>query len=213
MFLGFDDSLKGLKKEFKDAGVDMSIIRQWQKSYDKVRQHAPVLEGQYKTAKLELETVLAWLKDMEQQIIDGRINKDSLGLFCKEMKKFQGHFNQEFLIGKADTDFQTTYLSIIKLCDKGIGDKGNLLILQSEIENLMAVTKEALEKAWPGFKELAFFYLEHTDKEISDMPHLEKVARINGIYGEQFVAPFLGAVTGRINQERIAEIMEEELWS
>ena len=31
MFLGFDDSLKFLKRELKDAGVDVSFLRQWQK--------------------------------------------------------------------------------------------------------------------------------------------------------------------------------------
>ena len=138
MFLGFDDSLKSLKRDLKDSGVDIGFIRQWQKNYDKVRQQTPILENQYKIAKQELEAVLSILKDMEQQLIRGSVNKESLAVFLKEMKKFQGHFSQEFLIGKEDTDFQTTYVSILKLCDKDVNVKGNALILQSEIENLMA---------------------------------------------------------------------------
>ena len=51
MFLGFDDSLKTLKKELKDAGVDMNVVRDWQKYYDKVKRRAPQLELQYQTAK------------------------------------------------------------------------------------------------------------------------------------------------------------------
>ena len=213
MFLGFDDSLKSLKRDLKDAGVDMSFMRQWQKNYDKVRLQAPILESQYKTVKQELQTVLSLIMDMEQQLIGGVANKDSLAVFSKEMKKYQDHFNQEFLIGKADTDFQTTYVSIIKLCEKDLSVKGNALILQSEIENLMAVTKEALEKEWPDFRALAFFYIEGTDKEISELPHSEKLVKVKNIYESQFNQPFRDALAGRINAIRIKEIMEVELWN
>lgn len=212
MFLGFDDSLKSLKRDLKDSGVDMSFIRQWQKNYDKVRLQAPILESQYKTAKQELQTVLSLIMDMEQQLIGGVANKDSLSVFSKEMKKYQGHFNQEFLIGKADTDFQTTYVSIIKLCEKDISVKRNALILQSEIENLMAVTKEGLEKEWPDFRALAFFYIERTDREISELPHSEKLVKVKDIYEMEFNKPFREALMGRVDAIRIKEIMEEELW-
>lgn len=213
MFLGFDDSLKGLKKEFKDAGVDMSVVRLWQKNYDKVRQQAPILETQYKTAKQELEIVFSLIKNMEQKLIEGSVNRENLNVFSKEMKKYLEHFNQEFLIGKEDTDFQTTYASIIKLCDKDINVKGNALILQSEIENLIAVTQEALEKEWPDFKALAFFYIQRTDKEITELPHHDKVTKVENIYKEEFVKPLENILKDRMTDIRIREIMEEELWN
>ena len=212
MFLGFDDSLKSLKKDFKDAGVDMNFIRQWQKNYDKVRTQAPILETQYKTAKQELESVMSLIKDMEQQLIGGFVSRESLGNFAKELKKYQGHFNQEFLIGREDMDFHSTYASIIKLSEKGIADKKSGLILQSEIENLMAVTKEALAKEWPDFRETAFFYIDRTDNEISKLPHLAKLENVKKIYESEFVQPFRDALSGRISDIRIREIMEEELW-
>ena len=211
MFLGFDDSLKSLKKDFKDAGVDMNFIRQWQKNYDKVRTQAPILETQYKTAKQELESVMSLIKDMEQQLIGGFVSRESLGNFAKELKKYQGHFNQEFLIGREDMDFHSTYASILKLSEKGIQDKKNGLILQSEIENLMAVIHEALAKNWPNFRAMAFFYIDRTDNDISELPHSEKVTRVGKIYEVEFIHPFQDALTGRINDIRIREIMEEEL--
>lgn len=213
MFLGFDDSLKVLKKEFKDAGVDMSVVRLWQKNYDKVRQQAPILETQYKTAKQELEIVFSLIKNMELKLIEGSANRENLNIFSKEMKKYLGHFNQEFLIGKEDTDFQTTYASIIKLCDKDMSVKGNALILQSEIENLIAVTQEALEKEWPDFKALAFFYIQRTDKEITELPHHDKVTKVENIYKEEFVKPLENTLKDRMTDIRIREIMEEELWN
>ena len=213
MFLGFEDSLKSLKKELKDAGVDMSFIRQWQKHYDKVRAQEQVLSTQYSIAKQEIDQVLLLLKDMEQQLISGSADKERVAIFSKEMKKYQGRFNQEFLIGKADSDFQLTYVSIIKQCEKGITDRGNRLILQSEIENLMAVTKEALEKQWPDFKAMAFFYIDRTDSEISELPHGDKVSKVEKIYETEFLLPFRNALTGRISPIRIREIMEDELWN
>lgn len=213
MFLGFDDSLKSLKRDLKDSGVDIGFIRQWQKNYDKVRVQAPVLEEQYQVAKQELQSVLALIMDMEQQLIAGTVSKENLAVFSKEMKKYQGHFNQEFLIGKADTDFQSTYVSIIKLCDKDVNVKGNALILQSEIENLMAVTKEALEKEWPDFRALAFFYIDRTDGELSEYPHPDKLVKVKKIYEDEFIMPFKEALVGRINAMRIKEIMEVELWN
>ena len=43
----FDDSLKRLKKELKAAGADMAFVKNWQKSYDKVRKQSIVIEKQY----------------------------------------------------------------------------------------------------------------------------------------------------------------------
>ena len=213
MFLGFDDSLKFLKKELKDAGVDVSFLRQWQKAYDRVKQQAPVLKTQYLTAKQDLERVQRLLQDMEKRLIYGATEKEAMMAFSKEMKKYQGRFNQEFLIGKADVDFHSTHTSIVKQCEKDMMVKGNALILQSEIENLLAVTKEALEKTWPDFRAMAFFYLEREDKDISELPHQDKVSKVQKIYEEEFLSPFLEAVQGKLDAERITKIMEEELWN
>lgn len=213
MFLGFEDSLKSLKRELKDAGVEMGFIRQWQKNYDKVRAQEQVLSTQYSIAKQEIEQVLLLLKGMEQQLISGSVDREKVMVFAKEMKKYQGHFNQEFLIGKADSDFQSTYISIIKQCEKDLSDKGNRLILQSEIENLMAVTKEALEKQWPDFKAMAFFYIGRSDSDISELPHADKVVKVEKIYETEFLSPLRNALTGKISPMRIKEIMEDELWN
>jgi len=46
----FDDSLKGLKKELKAADADLSFVKIWQKSYDKVKKQATIIGGQYAKA-------------------------------------------------------------------------------------------------------------------------------------------------------------------
>ncbi|MBQ8627706.1 MAG: hypothetical protein IJ419_16315 [Agathobacter sp.] len=212
MFLGFDDSLKSLKKELKESGVDMSVVRDWQKYYDKVTRQKPQLENQYQIAKNELETVLSLLKDAEQLLIAGGGNKESLAAFAKELRKYQGHFNHEFLISKEDSDFHLTFESILNLCNKDMNANGNALILQSEIENLIALTVEALDKEWPDFRAMAFYYIERTDKEIFDLPHADKVAKVRRVYENEFLKPLRECMLGRISEKRMSEIMEEELW-
>lgn len=209
---GFDDSLKTLKRELKEAGADVTPIRDWQKNYDKVRKQTPVLEGQYQTARKELELVLAVLKQLEQYLIAGNVDRSGLENYTRELKKYQGHFNLEFLISKEDTDFQSTYDSILKLSNKGIHSQSEALILQSEVENLLAVTVEALDKEWPDFRAMAFFYIERTDRELFDLPHADKVAKVLRIYDNEFIKPMRDCMLEKLSEARVNQIMEDELW-
>lgn len=211
MFLGFDDSLKDLKKELKDAGVDMGVVRDWQKYYDKVRKQAPLMEQQYQMVKTELKMVLSTLREMERALI-ARRDDAQLQEYAKELKKYQGHFNQEFLISKADSDFYSTYESVLKLCDKKLRGSSDTLILQSEIENLIALAAEALEKEWPDFRAMAFYYIERSDKELFNLPHSEKVEKVCRIYENEFIKPLRDAMSGRLSDKRINQVMEVELW-
>lgn len=211
MFLGFDDSLKNLKKELKDAGVDISVVREWQKYYDKVKKQTPLLEQQYQTAGMELKSVLSILKEMEQALISNRAGVE-LTQYAKELKKYQEHFNHEFLISKADTDFHSTYESILKLCEKKGNGQSGVLILQSEVENLIALVTEALDKEWPDFHAMAFYYIERSDKEIYDLPHTDKVAKVRRIYENEFLKPLRDCMAERMSDKRVNQIMEVELW-
>ena len=165
MIFGFDDSLKGLKKELKSAGVDVSFVKEWQKSYDKVKKQSAVLKAQYTQAKADLEMVYQSLKQMEQKLIAGDLD---LSVEVKGLKQYKNSFNQEFLIGREDKEFHLTFATILSLGEKKISVQKDVLILQSEIENLLAVTKEALEKEWPEFRAMAYFYIERTDRDILD---------------------------------------------
>ena len=214
MFLGFDDSLRPLKKEFKDAGVNMDVVRDWQKYYDKVRRQAPQLEGQYQKAKGDLETVYAVLKKAEQLLIACKSSAEAVKVdeFAREMKKYQGSFNHEFLISKEDSEFHLTYATMLGLCGKTLREQKDVLILQSEVENLMALTKEALEKEWPAFRAMAFYYIERSDKEIFDLPHSDKVDKVHRVYENEFLKPLRDALKECLPEERVNNILENEIW-
>ena len=214
----FDDSLKGIKKELKTAGADISFVKEWQKSYDKVKKQSPIIEGQYIKSKEELETVMDILKGMEQSLIDAKDAwnlfqvKKTLSNYAKDMKKYQNSFQYEFLIGKEDKEFHLTYEAILSLCEKEGSEQKELLILHSEVENLMAITKEALEKQWPDFKEMAYFYLGHTDREIFELPHQDKVQVVRKMYKDEFYNPMKQVMEASLGEERANQIMEVELW-
>lgn len=215
----FDDSLKGLKKELKAVGTDVSFVKNWQKTYDKVRKQKPILEGQYVQTKKELQIVYAVLKEMEQLFISCKEGADVLQVqkkldeFVKDMKKYQKDFILEFLIGKEDKEFHLTYSAIITLGEKKITEKKDTLIIQSEVENLMAITKEALDKAWPDFRAMSYFYLEHTDKELLELPHGEKIEKVTQMYEREFYNPMFQVLENALGKERAETIMEVELWN
>ena len=154
---------------------------------------------------------MSLLKGMEQFLISNKGTGDVTG-YAKELKRYQGHFNHEFLISKEDAGFHSTFASIISLCEKGKRKISDGLILQSEVENLIALTEEALEKEWPEYRAMAFYYIERSDKEIFDLPHTDKVAKVRRVYENEFLKPLHDCMTGRISEERVRMIMEEELW-
>lgn len=207
---GFEDSLKDLKKELKTAGADVSFVKAWQKSYDKVRKQSAVLKAEYTKAKMDLESVYQSLKTMEQKLIAG---DSDLSSEVKGLRQYKTSFNQEFLIGKEDKEFHLTFATILSLGEKKISAQKDMLILQSEIENLLAVTKEALEKQWPEFRAMAYFYIERTDRDIIDMPHTEKVAYVQRIYEDEFIKPMMQVLESALGDERAKLVMEVELWT
>ena len=218
----FDDSLKRLKKELKAAGADMAFVKNWQKSYDKVRKQSTVIEKQYVKAKEDLNAVLGSLKEMEQLLISAKENigfeevKKKLISFAKDMKKYKSSFVYEFLIGKEDQEFHLIYDTILSfigtLCQKEQAEIRDLLILQSEVENLMAMTEEALEKVWPDFRAMAYFYLGHTDEELLQLPHADKITFVEKMYADEFYRPMNQVIETALGTERASKVMEVELW-
>lgn len=213
-----EDSLKGLKKELKNAGADMSFVKSWQKSYDKVKKSRSQIEAQYTQAKRELDQVHTIFKKMEQCLISIKADlqnpsyKGCISECARELKKYQGHFNQEFLIGKEDKEFHLIYQTILNLCTKTFEAQKDVLILQSEVENILAVTEEALEKTWPDFRAMAYFYLNRTDRDIYELPHLDKVAEVSQIYEVEFLAPMRKVLVKSFGEERAKQILEVEVW-
>lgn len=217
MFFG-DNYFKKLKKQLKSAGADMSFVKRWQQLLEKVKKSSQQIQMQYTHEKNDLERVRDILKQLEAELII--MNQDFMYTKCrkilsdssKELKLFKSRFHHEFLISREDKDFHLTYQTVLDLCKKGVKEKKQVLILQSEVENLLAMTEEALQKDLPSYHAMAYFYLKRTDKEISDLPHMEKVEKVNEIFQNEFITPMKQVLIECIGKEKANIILEVELW-
>lgn len=193
MLFGGNDEIRKIKAAFVATNSDMSVVKPWLRVYEKTRKEAINCAGKYYSEKEKLEKLLAELKELESMIIgyeklEGS-KKSRFSDIIRDFKKMQGNIDYEFLISKADNDFHSTLTSIVKIAPAYIKDNENGVILQSEIENLMAMTKEGLERKHPELFALSYFYLEHSDKDLADMNFSQKVETVNAIYEEHFIRP------------------------
>ena len=106
-----------------------------------------------------------------------------------------------------------TYQTILDLCSKGCKDQKDVLILQSEVENILAVTEEALDKEWPSYRAMAYFYIDRTDREIFDLPHSDKVVEVNRIYENDFLTPMRQVLTKCFDEQKANDTLEVDVWN
>lgn len=187
MVFGLDDSEKKFKKAMETAGADMSIVNKWLKVYQKTKKNSVVVANRYYNVKKKLNMLSDYLKEMEAYIIKNEQDKKNRFVeLVKSCKKMQGDFDDEFLISKADTDFQTTLSSVVKLGEKYGTNAQDTIILQSEIENLIYLTNEGLEREKPDLFALSFFYLNKSNADLAEFTFPEKIKEIHRFFEENF---------------------------
>lgn len=191
---GFDSQGKEFKTALQTAGADMTIVKEWLKTAEKTRKQYENIKEDYEKARASLLRVTEILGALEKflvsdHVIEAYVNEFSL--FLKELKKLRGYVDHEFLISVQDREFHLTYDTILKLGPAFLEGKAEGLILQSEIENLISLAKEAIEKEKPDLIKLSYFYLNRSDKDISELPYGEKIAKVQRV----FASEFLGAMT------------------
>ena len=188
--MSIEEAEKIFKREMEEKKVEKSAVKSWLRVYERTKKLYIQVGSRYERNREDLCCVLEHLYDMEKQLIGYHIfdeeNKRRFQIHMRELKKFQGTFNHEFLISKEDVDFHTTYDSVIKLGTKYVDLQSNGIILHSEVENLIAVTKEALDRKTPDLFALSFFYLTRSDRELRDLPFPDKMAKIQRIYDNEF---------------------------
>lgn len=189
MLLGLVDDEKKFKDAMNAAGADMAKVKAWLKVFSKTRKNAFNTAGRYYSVKERLQTLLQSLKGLEHMLIEAKglsLDKAKVAQYSKEFKKMQGGFNDEFLISKEDKDFQTTLESVVKLT-AGYKEGADCLIMQSEVENLIYLTQEGLDREKPDMFALAYFYLERSNKDLEELNFQQKVNKVSEIFETEFI--------------------------
>ena len=204
MLFGGDEQVKKIKTAFIATNADMNVVKPWLKMYEKTRKEALICMGRYYSGKENLERLITELGELEQMIRGyeplAGTGKTRFGEILKDIKKMQGTFDDEFLISKEDKDFHSTLESILKLGPAYVRKNENGVILQSEIENLLALAKEGLERERPELFALTFFYLGHNNSELSELNFSQKVDRVMEIYKRDFITPIENQLTLCVKQ-------------
>lgn len=191
---GFDPQGKELKIALQTAGADMTIVKEWLKTAEKAKKQYENVKEDYEKARASLLRVTEIMKTLEKMLVSNKAAESYAGDFSgflKELKRLRGNVDHEFLISAQDREFHLTYDTILKLGPAFLEGKADGLILQSEVENLISLGKEAIEKEKPDLVKLSYFYLNRSDKDISELPHGERIAKVQRV----FTSEFLGAMT------------------
>lgn len=194
------------------AGCDKGGLKLWQKKYERLIKQLPDMRKQYYNARTSTARVEELAKSMEKLIVQGapadRSGQKNFAEALRELKRLQGSFDNEFLISREDREFHSTYDSILKLGLKALEQEDQRLLLHSEIENLLSLVRENLEKPRPDLTQLAFFYQGHTDGELVDLPPADRLEKLAQVYREEMYAPIEELVLAAIP---LADSRMEEL--
>lgn len=197
---GKRDETDRLKDALAATGADMSRFRSWQKLYDKRNRQMESVRTRYEQARQCAEQAMTDAGRMEELLTSGvQTDPKAISLLLKDLKRLQNRFDHEFLVSRQDQELHSTYDAILRFGTESVEDPSKRLIFQSEIENLMVLLGENLEKEAVDTGKLSFFYLNHTDEELTELPPARRLELVNQVYEEEFLVP-------------IRQMVEDAIW-
>lgn len=197
---GKKDETDRLREALAATGCDMNLFRNWQKQYEKRNRQLDAVRARYEQARQCGEQAMTDAGRIEELLTgDTQTDTRAVSLLLRDLKRLQNRFDHEFLVSKGDQELHSTYEAILRFGAEAVEDPSKRLIFQSEIENLMVLLGENLEKEAVDPGKLSYFYLNHTDEELTVLPPSERLALVNRIYEEEFLRP-------------IRQMVEDAIW-
>ena len=189
---GRNDFVENVKSALAAVDCDMGAFRSWQKMYDKLKKKKSEQEDRYRRCREQTKRVQEDAQLMEHMLTTAQsVDGKEFGRLLKDLRQMQNSFDHEFLVSKEDQEFHSTYDTILRLGTKALNAPDQKLLLQSEIENLLALLKENLEKEEPEIAALTFYYQFGSDQELAQLPPAEKLSKITYLYECEFRRPIL----------------------
>ena len=165
---GRNDFVENVKSALAAVDCDMGAFRSWQKMYDKLKKKKSEQEDRYRRCREQTKRVQEDAQLMEHMLTTAQsVDGKEFGRLLKDLRQMQNSFDHEFLVSKEDQEFHSTYDTILRLGTKALNAPDQKLLLQSEIENLLALLKENLEKEEPEITALTFYYQFGSDQELA----------------------------------------------
>ena len=184
---GRNDFVENVKSALAAVDCDMGAFRSWQKMYDKLKKKKSEQEDRYRRCREQTKRVQEDAQLMEHMLTTAQsVDGKEFGRLLKDLRQMQNSFDHEFLVSKEDQEFHSTYDTILRLGTKALNAPDQKLLLQSEIENLLALLKENLEKEEPEIAALTFYYQFGSDQELAQLPPAEKLSKITYLYECEF---------------------------
>lgn len=154
---GRNDFVENVKSALAAVDCDMGAFRSWQKMYDKLKKKKSEQEDRYRRCREQTKRVQEDAQLMEHMLTTAQsVDGKEFGRLLKDLRQMQNSFDHEFLVSKEDQEFHSTYDTILRLGTKALNAPDQKLLLQSEIENLLALLKENLEKRNRRLRHLHF---------------------------------------------------------
>lgn len=198
---GRNDFVENVKSALAAVDCDMGAFRSWQKMYDKLKKKKSEQEDRYRRCREQTKRVQEDAQLMEHMLTTAQsVDGKEFGRLLKDLRQMQNSFDHEFLVSKEDQEFHSTYDTILRLGTKALNAPDQKLLLQSEIENLLALLKENLEKEEPEIEALTFYYQLGSDQELVQLPPTEKLEKITYFYEREFRQPILQLLENGISR-------------
>lgn len=198
---GRNDFVENVKSALAAVDCDMGAFRSWQKMYDKLKKKKSEQEDRYRRCREQTKRVQEDAQLMEHMLTTAQsVDGKEFGRLLKDLRQMQNSFDHEFLVSKEDQEFHSTYDTILRLGTKALNAPDQKLLLQSEIENLLALLKENLEKEEPEIAALTFYYQFGSDQELAQLPPTEKLEKITYFYEHEFRQPILQLLENGISR-------------
>ncbi|MBE5890103.1 MAG: hypothetical protein E7282_03935 [Lachnospiraceae bacterium] len=198
MMFGLDNNEKELKELLAQMGCEASTFKNFKSGYEKMnKRYAQTVLTYENCYKISLH-----LKELTEELEHYFVDHKAMNLteIAKEYKKMQGSFEHEFIISKQDTDFHSTYDTLIKklpLLEKGLEDP---ILMQSEVENLLAILRENVDREKPNLYALSYFLADHKMIELSEMSADAKNRFIGQKFYDEVVKPIQSVINRSVRE-------------
>ena len=198
MLFGFSETLKEIKKAVSITAVNPDGFRAWVKDYEKVLKQMNGTYESYTNARSslmeaekllnELETLLKEYASKDENAWD-KEQLNRVHEWGKQLRLRLGKQTHDFLVDEENSEYHSIYQCIVSESTTFQGEATKRIMLQSEVENLLAMIREIKGRRRPNLNHLAYQNTYGKVKNLKELPYQDKLQRLQQVYLTDFYEP------------------------